>query len=226
MGKTGGGRGTNQYKIRGQAKRRSKTVHGYPADRVIKRGQCVWLRAGFDDIWCLEHRQIAPELRQLSGTAPCIAKLGPRLQARLADILPISALGPWVDQVSDNSVRSTLLQRVPPDQLGWATHATHLDVRQWAAEHMPEDQLQWATEDEAATVRQAAATRMPVEQLGWAVHDQDAGVRTRAAKRMPEDQLQWAARDSDAAARYMAAQRMPVDQLAWATKDKSWGGCV
>jgi len=46
VGKTGGESGTNQYWVRGQAKRRPKTVHGYPADQVIRWGQCVWLRAG------------------------------------------------------------------------------------------------------------------------------------------------------------------------------------
>jgi len=51
--KTGGGPGTNQYQVRGQSRQRLKTVHGYPADQVIEWGECVWLRAGFDDIWCL-----------------------------------------------------------------------------------------------------------------------------------------------------------------------------
>jgi hypothetical protein len=75
--KTGGGSGTNQYKIRGQAKaasntkRQTKTVCGYPVGRVVELGDCVWLRGGFDDVWCLKHRQLAPELRQLMGLAPC-----------------------------------------------------------------------------------------------------------------------------------------------------------
>jgi len=63
--------------IRGQTtatsntKRQTKTVCGYPADRVVELGDCVWLRGKFDDIWCLKHRQLAPELRQLMNLAPC-----------------------------------------------------------------------------------------------------------------------------------------------------------
>jgi len=60
--KTSGGVGTNQYKVRGQSKRRPKTAHGYPPDQVIKRGKCVWLRAGFDDIWRLRRRPLALEI--------------------------------------------------------------------------------------------------------------------------------------------------------------------
>jgi len=75
--KTGGGKGTNQYKIRGQAKATSNAEHqtetacGYPADQVVELGDCVWLRGEFDDTWCLKHRQLAPELRQLMNLAPC-----------------------------------------------------------------------------------------------------------------------------------------------------------
>jgi len=85
--KTGGGPGTNQCRVSGQSECQPKTVRGYPADQVIKRGQCVWLRAGwasFDDIWCLERRQLAPELRELSGLQPCITRLGVVLQHRAA----------------------------------------------------------------------------------------------------------------------------------------------
>jgi hypothetical protein len=68
MSKTGGGPGTNQHRARGQAKQRSKTVCGYPADQATKRGKCMWLRAGFDDIWCPKHRQI--RVGRLQQTAP------------------------------------------------------------------------------------------------------------------------------------------------------------
>jgi len=197
MNKTGGGVGTNQYKIRGQAK--TNQIHGYPPDEVVRRGECVWLRAGFDDIWCLVHRQIAPEMRQLAGIAPCVIKLGPKLQARLADVLPASVLGPWVSQVPDSRTRERMLRRMPPDQ------------------------LQWAAQDPDPWVRYVAAERMPPDQLQWATKDPDESVRYVAAQRMPEDQLQWAVTDKDERVRLIAAERMPPDQLQWATQDNNWG---
>jgi len=242
--RTGGGPGTNQYKVRGQSKRRPKTVHGYPADQVIRQGQCVWLQAGFDDIWCLEHRKLAPGVRGLAGMIPCVTRLGATLQRQLAEIIPPSQLGSWIDQVSDGSVRSTLLHRVPPDQLGWAAHAKHRDIRRWAAWHMPVDQLAWATRDEDATVRQIAAYRLPPDQLAWAkddpsrlvreaaaeridglrwaVRDPDEDVRRVAAKHMPVDQLPWATTDEDYSVRKVAAQRLPEDRLEWAATDENW----
>jgi len=217
--KTGGGPGTNQYQVRGQAKAAERPVHSYPPDRVVRRGDCVWLRAGFDDIWCLKHRKPAPELRQLVGLQPCVTKLDVALQRQLAEIVPSSQLGPWIDQISDDDARSMLLQRVPPDQLGWAARATHLDVRAWAAMHMPPDQLAWATRDEDWEVRLAAAHRMPPDQLQWATKDEDWEVRVAAAHRMPPDQLQWATTDEDWHVRWEAAERVPEDQLDWAITD-------
>jgi len=55
--------------------KRAETICGYPADQVIEDGNCVWLRSGFDGVWCLKHRQLAPELRQLVGVVPCVTRL-------------------------------------------------------------------------------------------------------------------------------------------------------
>jgi len=52
-GKTGGGRGTNQYKIRGQAKRRSKAAAPSAPIQSFRCGQCVWLDGGPRGAWCL-----------------------------------------------------------------------------------------------------------------------------------------------------------------------------
>jgi hypothetical protein len=249
VGKTGGGPGTNQYKVRGQSKATEHLVYGYPPDQVIKRGKCVWLRTGFDDIWCLKHRQLAPELRELMQVVPCIITLGPQLQEQLADLLPSSVFGPWVGQASsvamrrvaarhmpvdqlqwaitdeDWQVRYVAAQRMPVGQLQWATKDPDEDVRQVAAERMPVDQLQWATRDDHWRVRRAVARRMPVDQLSWATEDPDEDVRYVAAKRMPEDQLQWAAQDKHRKVRRVAVRRMPVQQLDWAINDPDEDVC-
>jgi len=222
VSKTGGGPGTNQYQVRGQAKRRPKEVCGYPADQVIKRGDCVWLRVGFDDPWCLKHRQLAPELRQLTGLPPCAARLGRNLQKRLARFLPAFALGPWVSQMPDAKVRCQLVKRTPKDQLDWATRDEDWRVRQAAAKRIPIDQLGWAIKDESLEVREVAAGRVPIDQLGWAIEDEGWPVRRAAARRMPEDELEWATRDPIWEVRRVAAERMPEDELEWAIRDEDW----
>jgi len=220
--KTGGGPGTNQYKVRGQSRAAERLVYGYPPDQVIKRGKCVWLRAGFDDIWCLKHRKLAPELRELTQVVPCIITLGSKLQERLANLLPPSAFGPWVGQASSIAMRLAAARRMPPDQLQWAATDEDEDVRYVAAQRMSVNQLQWATTDEYGPVRRTAAERMPVDQLDWATKDEGWPVRQIAAERMPEDQLAWATKDSSRAVRRAAARRMPIDQLQWAAQDKYW----
>jgi len=206
--KTGGGPGTNQYKVRGQAKAAERLVYGYPPDQVIKRGKCVWLRTGFDDIWCLKHRQLAPELRELMQVVPCIITLGPQLQEQLADLLPSSVFGPWVSQASSVAMRRVAARHMSVDQLQWAITDEDWQVRYVAAQRMPVGQLQWATTDPDEDVRQVAAERMPVDQLGWAAKDPDENVRYMAAQRMPEDQLGWAAKDENEAVREVAARRI------------------
>jgi len=158
--KTGGGVGTNQYKIRGQAKatggdKRPKEVCGHPADQVIKRGNCVWLRATFDDIWCLKHRQLAPELRQLAGLVPCVVQLEPDLQMRALGQLSGQA-AQWISP----ELRLRAARCLPPGELGWAPQDEDWRVRKAAAERMPEDELDWATQDENERVRQVAAWRL------------------------------------------------------------------
>jgi len=222
VGKTGGGPGTNQYKVRGQSKAAERLVYGYPANQVIKRGQCVWLRAGFDDIWCLKHRQLVPEVRELAQIVPCIITLGSKLQDRLADLLPSSAFGPWVGQASSTAMRLAAARRMPPDQLQWATRDEDWRVRRVTARRMPVQQLDWAKADPYFAVRYVAAERMPVEQLQWAVTDEDWRVRYVAAQRVPEDQLQWAAQGGHHWVRQVAAERMPDDQLSWAKDDPAW----
>jgi len=182
-GKTGGGPGTNQYKVRGTAKRRVRKVNGFPADQVSRWRQCVWWRSGYDGIWCLVHRQLAPELRDLTGLVPCVVRLRASVQQTLAETMPPDQLGPWISQLPDGQIRAAFAQRTPPDQLDWATQDTDCDVRK------------------------AAAGRMSPDQLGWATHDEDRWVRLIAAKRMPVDQLQWAKRDPDRRVRKAAAQR-------------------
>jgi len=175
VGKTGGGRGTNQYRVRGRAKaaddKRPQEACGYPADQVVKRGDCVWLRTGFDGTWCLKHRQLAPELRQLMGLVPCVAQADPLARLRAA-------------------------QRLPLDQLDWATKDAHPLVRQVAAERWSEDQLQWATTDEDPRVRRVAAQRMPTDELQWAMSDWDWRVCMTAAQRLSVDQLGPTATDA------------------------------
>jgi hypothetical protein len=183
VSKTGGGVGTNQYQVRGQAKRRPKTVHGCLVGRVIKRGQCVWLRAGFDDVWCLKHRQLSPELRQLSGLQPCITQL-------------------------DEGTRQIAAKRMPPAQLAWAATDEDWRVRLAAVWRMPQDRLQWATTDEDWEVRKIAAKRMPQDQLSWAATDKSADVRYVAAQRMPQDRLSWAVTDPCLEVRTVAHSRV------------------
>jgi len=185
--KTGGGPGTNQYQVRGQSKAAERLVCGYPPDQVIERGQCVWLRTGVDDTWCLKHRQLAPELRELTQVAPCIITLGSKLQEQLADILPPSAFGPWVGQAPSVAMRLAAARRMPPDQLGWAAQDEYWAVRRAAARRMPPDQLSWAAKDENEDVRWITAQRMPIDQLGWAKRDLDRWVRQAAAKRTSTD---------------------------------------
>jgi len=222
VGKTGGGPGTNQYKVRGQSKRQPRAVHGYPAGQVIKQGECVWLQAGFDDIWCLTHRQLAPELRELVGLTPCIIKLDPKLQEQIVEFLPSSAFGPWAGQAPAVDVRLAAARRAPEDQLQWATQDPDPWVRHVAAKRMPPDQLGWAVKDKDDDVRVAAAERMPEDQLSWATKDKYWKVRKAAARRMPSDQLSWAAKDGDKYVREAAAKRMPLDQLAWAITDPDY----
>jgi hypothetical protein len=149
MGKTGGGPGTNQYQIRGQAKTRlPDTIAGYPADQVSVRGDCVWPQSGPDDLWCLTHRQVAPELRELVGLAPCVTKLSSRAQSRLVRALPTAALGSWVSQLADADLRMYAASVMPLNQLGWAAQDKNKRVRRAAAQRMPVDQLQWAAQDD------------------------------------------------------------------------------
>jgi len=233
--KTGGGPGTNQYKIRGQSKRRVRKVSGFPADQVIKRGQCVWLRTGFDDVWCLKHRQLDPELRELARVVPCIITLSPTLPERLAALLPPSACGPWAGRVSvhgdcvwpqsgpDGPWCLTHRQLAPElrELVGLPACVTRLgDLARLAQVlHLPAEQLGWATRDPEWYIRKMAAYRMPVDQLAWAAQDPEADVRQVAALRMPEDQLQWATQDPNEDVREIAAERMPVEQIEWALRD-------
>jgi len=207
MGKTGGGSGTNQYQVRGQSKAAERLVYGYPPDQVIKRGKCTWLRAGFDDIWCLRHRQLVPELRQLAGLQPCITRLGPKLQGAALATVPIDAVQQWLAQSADLAIRQAAVWGMSPEQLGWATKDEDIAVRLVAVERMPENQLQWAARDQSADVRWVAARRMAPDQLTWAARDPDWQVREAAANRMPPDQLDWAKDDPDARVREAAANR-------------------
>jgi len=241
--KTGGGPGTNQYQVRGQAKRRPKTVHGYPADQVIERGECIWLHTGVDDARCLKHRQLAPEVRQMVGLPMCVTRLTPEPQLELVLYRPLRAVTPglgqlharvrlqvvqmappgflqWATQDPDPQVRQVAVKRMPVEQLQWAAQDKDWRVRLVAARRMPLDQLQWATKDEDEDVRHIAVERMPPEQLGRAAKDPDGEVRELTAKRIPKDQLQWATKDEDEVVRQVAAKRMSPEQLGWATKDK------
>jgi len=217
--KTGGGPGTNQYKVRGQAKAAERLVCGYSADQVIKRRECVWLRAGFDDIWCLKHRQLAPEVCQLMGLPVCANRLGPRLQEAALATIPIDVVQQWLTQSANPTIRRTAAHQMPPDQLAWATKDKDTEVRWEAAKRVPPDQLSWATKDENEEVRYVAAHRMPADQLTWATKDPYKYVRRVAVYCMHADQLQWATTDEDVCVRRVAAERMPPEQLAWATKD-------
>jgi len=87
---------------------RSEIIGGYPANQVVKRGGCVWLRSGFDDIWCLRHRQLAPELRQLTGLPPCAARLSPRLLVRAALSVPPELVPELMRHVEDSNVRAAV----------------------------------------------------------------------------------------------------------------------
>jgi len=217
--KTGGGPGTNQYKVRGQAKRRPKAAYGYTSDQVIKRGDCVWPRAGVDGLWCLVHRQLAPELRQLMSLPMCVDRLGLKLQEAALATMPINVAQQWCIQSANPIIRRAAASQMPPDQLAWATTDEDAQVRQVAAARMPLEQLQWVVHDPDTDVRLRAAERMPDGQLQWATKDEDWGVRWVAAQRMPEDQLDWATRDPDRRVRRIAAERMPPDQLQWAAQD-------
>jgi len=141
-----------------------ESFRGYPADQVIEYGDCAWPRSGVDDVWCLKHRQLAPELRQLAGLVPCMTRF-------------------------DLDVRMAEAERWPADQLEWATLDPSEQVRLTAAQRMPSDQLAWATQDPDQEVRFTAAKRMPSDQLAWATKDPDAWVRWVAVRRMPEDCL-------------------------------------
>jgi len=189
MNKTGGGPGTNQYRVRGQAKAAERLVYGYPADQVVERGNCVWLRTGVDDAWCLKHRQLAPEVRQLTGLPMCVTRLTPELQLELVLCRPLHEVIPVLSQLHEQ-VRLQVAQMAPPRSLQWASLDPDPQVRRMTVKRMPEDQLQWATQDKDKGVRQVAAKRMPPEQLGWATKDKDEEVRRIAARRMPVGQLQ------------------------------------
>jgi len=143
-----------------QAERRPKTVCGHPADQVVKRGGCVWLRSGFDDIWCLQHRQLAPELRQLTGLTPCAAQLSPRLQVRAAlSVLP-ELVPELMRHVADDNVRMRVIDRLAPDRLGWAKDDPSWLVRCVAASKATLDELDWAFNDPHSCVRSIAANRL------------------------------------------------------------------
>jgi hypothetical protein len=218
LSKTGGGPGTNQYKVRGQAKAADHLVHGYPPDQVIERGECIWLRTGVDDAWCLKHRQLTPELRQLIDLPICVTRLTPTLQWELARCRPLHEVAPVLGQL-DAWVRLQVAKMAPTESLQWASLDPDPQVRRVAAKRMPPDQLQWAATDADWRVRKAAARRMPPDQLSWAAKDQAPIVHRVAAKRVPPDQLQWAAQDEHWEVRRVAVRRMPVDQLDWAIDD-------
>jgi len=246
MSKTGGGPGTNQYKVRGTGKA-GHTHGGLPDQGECQRhGDCVWPGAGLDDAWCLVHRQLAPELRELAGLTPCVARLSPQAQNYLVRTQSAATLGPWVGHLTDTDlrvyaasampldrldwavadsaqwVRRAAAERWPLDQLSWVIQDPSWEVRAVAARRLSPDQLGWATTDQAPEVRQIAAERLPLDQLGWAAQDEDRNVRRAAAKRMPVDQLQWASLDDDVPVRQVAARRMPLDQLGWAIQDDYW----
>jgi len=133
------------------------TICGHPADQVVKRGQCVWLRAGFDDIWCLKHRQLAPELRALIALEPCVLGL-------------------------DLASQSQALLELPDQALAWITQAPP-ETRRQAAQLLPADQLQWATSDPDGRTRLFAAAKLPPDQLAWTGNDPNGLVRLVAAMR-------------------------------------------
>jgi len=166
--------------------RHPESFRDYPADQVIEYGDCVWPCSGVDDVWCLKHRQLAPELRQLAGLVPCMTRFDLEVRMAEAERWPADQLE-WATLDPSEQVRLAAAQRMPPDQLAWATKDPDREVRRTAAKRMPSDQLSWAKNDPAWWVREVAAERMPVDQLQWALDDED--VRWVAVRRMPEDCL-------------------------------------
>jgi len=185
--KTGGGPGTNQHQVRGASRQSARQARSDPPSQVVKRGDCAWPRGAFDDIWCLKHRQLAPELRQFMNLEPCVARLGPRLQRQALRALPDQA-AQWIGRAVPE-LRKQAALRWSPDQLEWATQDEDWQVRWVAAGRMSPDQLAWAAKDPSERVRQVAARRMPVDELDWAIKDEDWIVRRTSSLRLPLRQL-------------------------------------
>jgi len=200
-GKTGGGVGTNQYKVRGQAKKRLKKwfkeTRGYPADQVIQRGD-----------WVLPDQDDYVDVRGEDKPEPVAKNPDPLVRRTAAQHMPIDRLA-WAIYDEDREVRAAAAERMPPDQLEWAAKDPNWYVREVAAWRMPPDQLEWATTDEDWSIRRTAAERMPPDQLRWAIHDEEPDVRLIAAQRMPPDQLMWTAGDESWRVRQAGHERMP-----------------
>jgi len=142
--------------------KKNDTVPQLPEDDSLSGGDdnlgCDWTGVPPEEWWCARHSQLAPELRQLAGLQPCVARL------------------PLPDRV-----RAAMT--MPPDRLEWATKDDEVKVRCIAAMRMPPDRLEWATKDDEVKVRCIAAMRMPPDQLDWAKNDESELVRAWAAAR-------------------------------------------
>jgi len=243
MGKTGGGPGTNQYKIRGQSRARQPSYN----DRVSPLQtpqQCAWPPSGPDGPWCLRHGQLPQQLRPQDG--PCVTKLPASLQCHIVQQCPVGQLGPWVHQLDVRAQRLVARRLVEahgthvrlaggPQSASWprvaladGPHAMAmcLDVggMSKAAQEVLDTLKQIATGVASGVVTHdiiiKRADHHPPES-SWAqkARSSDAHVRKLAAQHMPHDQLGWAKLDPDWRVRQVAAQRMPLGQLGWARTD-------
>jgi hypothetical protein len=160
-----------------------------PEDDSLSGGDdnlgCDWTGVPPEEWWCARHSQLAPELRQLAGLQPCVARLP--LPDRLRTVMDMS-----------------------PDRLEWATTDQEVAVRAIAALRMPVDQLEWAAQDPSELVRAIAAERDPNHEHGPGrpcVAHLSLADRVRATMLMSPDQLEWSKSDESELVRAWAAAR-------------------
>jgi len=200
---------------------------------------CVWPKTGPDDIWCQVHRQVAPELRELVGLAPCVTRLPsedllawgdrivlagrrdrPDLLHAITQALTERCLDPGCGEAGYiGSQLGGWVRLLPADQLDWARSNPLYEVRSALVQRGDITDVDWARNDPEGLVRAEAARRWPPDSLGWARDDPDPMVRYEAALRWPPGDLGWARDDPHWRVRKAAAIRMPVSQLEWAKTD-------
>ncbi len=120
---------------------------------------------------------------------------------------------------SDETVRWSVVQRLPPRYLRELRNDSHREVRIRVASRVEGGDLFAMRQDEDYYVRIVVARRLAVPLLELLMNDPEPGVRRTVAQRVNGACLASMATDPDAEVRLEVARRLPAEQLAGMQRD-------